>query len=735
MPIKQHKKKHTVKKYRELRESKTHNYTNKRISEICAGNSKIQADLELFPESKANFENVDNTYEKKKNMLVESLFRFSNEKEKKLIKSDFYDYINGAWIKLLRKENKPEYFVEYDNFRVTQNKVYIELIGYVKKFIKDNPKSEKAIRINNVYNSIRNDNRKSVKENCAKILSMLEIHIASGDMYDTLTNMNRNQIVSFGSPIVWSVMPNEKNVKKYISHLGVCQLGLYDYTLYIPCSGDGKDEKSMYKTKIKREYFKFIKTTLDACLGNNSYNPQDVWDVECDLLDAMGGCNNTKNSPDWYNLLTTKQLKDEYNFDWEYFSKKLGYKTTPPSVVVSDCSALKCVIALLRKSWNSPKWKTYFLFIYFKQVIRFENSYRKIYYNFYKKILEGQPTITPDDIYPIFALSLTFNTFLTAEYFKYNYNPLYISYVESLADGIRNTFIRKLKRNTWLTPTTRNYAIEKLKKIVFVIGKEPDMRYDPIFDYKEDDPWYNMYTLSRWKTSKFIELDGHDVIDIPQIDWQEMKLVGTQPYMVNAYYRPTSNTIYVPLAYLQPPFIDLTRNIEYNLAFIGYTLGHELSHSLDNSGSRFDLNGNLNNWWTPKDRKLYQAKIDNVVKQYEAFAKRDGIIFDATIGVGEDLADISGMSLVEEYLLHIQVFPDDSDLIKHAKIEALYAYIAEQGKQKIYKAALAAQLKMNPHPLEKYRCNCPLSRLALFRLVFDIKKGDGMWWENTDTIW
>ena len=162
MPIKQHKKKHTVKKYKELRESKTHNYTNKRISEICAGNSKIQADLELFPESKSNFENVDNTYEKKKNMLVKSLFRFSDEKEKKLIKSDFYDYINGAWIKLLRKENKPEYFVEYDNFRVTQNKVYVELIGYVKKFIKDNPKSEKAIQINNVYKSILIDNRKSV---------------------------------------------------------------------------------------------------------------------------------------------------------------------------------------------------------------------------------------------------------------------------------------------------------------------------------------------------------------------------------------------------------------------------------------------------------------------------------------------------------------------------------------------------------------------------------------------
>ena len=99
MPIKKHKKKHTVKKYRKLKESTTHNYTNKRISEICRSNSKVQSDLELFDKSKSNSVPAD-TYQNKKNILIESLNRSSNKKKQELIKSDFYDYIKKTKLHL-----------------------------------------------------------------------------------------------------------------------------------------------------------------------------------------------------------------------------------------------------------------------------------------------------------------------------------------------------------------------------------------------------------------------------------------------------------------------------------------------------------------------------------------------------------------------------------------------------------------------------------------------------------
>jgi predicted metalloendopeptidase len=170
------------------------------------------------------------------------------------------------------------------------------------------------------------------------------------------------------------------------------------------------------------------------------------------------------------------------------------------------------------------------------------------------------------------------------------------------------------------------------------------------------------------------------------------------------------------------------------LAHIGNTIAHELSHGFDDTGSKYDADGNLNNWWTDADRKAFKDKIKDVIKQYETFAARDGIKFDAEMSVGEDLADISGMALVEGYLLDNQIINDEIIKIKKMNLAKLYMNLAIQGQQKIYKRAVKAQLKMNPHPLEKYRVNCALARLELFKTIYGIKKGDGMWWNN-DTIW
>jgi predicted metalloendopeptidase len=61
-------------------------------------------------------------------------------------------------------------------------------------------------------------------------------------------------------------------------------------------------------------------------------------------------------------------------------------------------------------------------------------------------------------------------------------------------------------------------------------------------------------------------------------------------------------------------------------------------------------------------------------------------------------------------------------------------YIAYQWKSYVSKTSIPIELKINPHPLDKYRANCPLARLQLFKSIYNIKKGDGMYW-SSDTIW
>jgi predicted metalloendopeptidase len=307
-----------------------------------------------------------------------------------------------------------------------------------------------------------------------------------------------------------------------------------------------------------------------------------------------------------------------------------------------------------------------------------------------------------------------------------------------MAEDLKYVFKRIIKRNKWLQPITKKRALDKLKYFKLEVGSPKVLREDPILDYDKDDAWGNMLKISEWRHKKAIDLEGEHVIDVPIIDWAQEppKFTGTQSYVVNASYTPSKNGIYIPSGYIQKPFVDLEeRGIEYNLAHIGFTIGHEMSHALDDWGSQYDETGKLNNWWTEKDKKKFSEIQKDVIKQYEIFAKRDGIIFDAEPSIGEDLADISGLAICLEYLRDFQLKNQDILPIKSISFEAFFVYFAFQMRQKITKKALDAQLKTNPHPLDKYRTNIPLSRLPVFRTLYDIKKEDGMWWHSTNRVW
>ena len=353
-----------------------------------------------------------------------------------------------------------------------------------------------------------------------------------------------------------------------------------------------------------------------ACLGkNNGINANDVWDCEYDILLASS-CNDIKtDDEDGYNVVTKQEALDKYNFNWELLTKDIGYKTAPKTFICTSTNYLKCMMDTLLKndSWRTPKWRTYFLYTCFRQVIRFHSKWRLIYFDFNYKFIQGRPTPIPREIYPVFGLSFCFNTFLTNEYIDKNKKQQYIDYVHSMATDLLTVYKRIITRNAWLSPSTKKYAMLKLAKIKLEVGSPKILREDALLTYDNKKAYQNMRKIAHWRTTKMIELDGKESeIDIPVIDWQELKMVGKQSYIVNAYYTPTENSIYVPLAYLQKPFIDLDeRGIEYNLAHIGYTLGHEMSHCLDDTGSKYDHNGNLHNWWTKEDRNKFNKKVQN----------------------------------------------------------------------------------------------------------------------------
>jgi putative endopeptidase len=689
---------------------------------------------------KNNIDIVSTSYNLEKD-IVYNLKKAINTKGI-LPNNDFYSYINDRWINEYKLTEEKRYIVQVDDFRITQDKVYRDLIQIITDFI-SNPSTkdtEKAKCIKKAYTATRGYNTTEQTKILAKS-KLDEIDETLSDkknLWKLLAMINMNEIISWGSPFVWSINPDDKNPKIYKCYLEQPKLSLIDNLIYNDYEDDSKEDK-IYKKKYRNKFFDYINNIFKICFGDNhDFNVKDVFDTEKEILNAIV-CNFIKEKDyDEYNVITKDEALKNFGFNWEEFCIHLGFKKIPEEFVTTNINYLLCGTKLFIDNWDSPKWRTFWVYIFLRQQCRFDEKGWINYYRFQGNFVRGQAEEVDKEIRGIFQMGFLFNTFLTNQYIlKYN-NFQAINYVKTMAEDLKTVFIRIINRNNWLQKKTKIKALEKVKKIKLIVGSPEALREDPLLDYKEHDPWGNLKKMAKWRHNKAIELVGKNVIDIPLVDWSQIppKFAGSQAYVVNAFYTATENSIYIPLGYIQKPFVDLDeRGLEYNLSRVGFTIAHEMSHALDDWGSKYDEFGILNNWWTKEDSNNFKKIQNDVIKQYETFASYDGIIFNAESSIGEDLADISGLAICQEYLRDFQLKNQDELPIQALSFEAFYTFFAIQYRQKISKKAIISQLKTNPHPLDKYRCNVPLSRTNVFRAIYNVKKGDKMWWHSLNNIW
>ena len=651
-------------------------------------------------------------------------------------KDDFYTYVNYDWLKEMKHKKIKKYYTRVDSFRTLQEKVYHQLIDIVKGYTSEYS-SHKSHMIRNVYESFLHLDEDSCEHHWKKIKEELEDIFKNKTCTDLLIYMNQNEITAGFCPISFSMITDEKDSQINRCHINAPYLSYYNDELY---ENENDNDEDDYKREFNKRFKTFVSTIFELAFGQDdktNFDPRDVIDVEKKILDAMNAYDpSIKEAEDGYNVVSAKDAHEKYHLNWDELTKGLGFKNVPRFFITDNLNYLHKITGILRENWNSKKWQTYFYYCFFKQMMQFHRSWRVIYFNFFGKFVKGQMSMWPQEIFPVFGLSYCFNTFLTEEYIKKYANGPYIKWASNLAYDLKTVFMRIIERNKWMSPKTKKYALLKLQHIRVDMAHPPYLISDPDITYSKNDAWGNIVACNAWRLKVLIETEGKHYIDLPMVDWSTyFSLAGNQAYIVNAFYDPTKNNIYLPLAYLQKPFLDGDeRGIEYNLAYIGYTIGHELSHSLDDMGSMYDYKGNLFNWWTPHDYKIFQSKVNDVIRQYETFAARDGIKMDGSLSVGENLADISGLAIIQEYLRDYQIADDYIIPIKKLSFETLFMYIAYQWRSFIPKEAIPTELKINPHPLDKYRANCPLARLELFKSIYQIKKGDGMYW-HSDTIW
>ena len=663
------------------------------------------------------------------------------EKENNLSpKRDFYTYVNYAWMKKqdIVMDYKNYYFIKLDNFRFVQNTVNHRIIHLANEFCKNN-KNALSKKVKNVLESMKVENLtfNKIKIHIDKMQKDYELYVEKDDLIGYLSEINKCEVISWGCPISWEINQDEKDAVNIRSHIQSPSLSFYDYDLYITGHDNNKYTKQ-FKQNFSDKFCEFVMDLYDKMLGKgHGLNPRHVIECEIDILNAMD-CNLKGDSPDFYNVVTEEESKTKYGFDWKKFAEGVGYKQAPKTYIAGSISYISCIMKKLHADWKTEKWKAYWYYMYLRQLCMYCKDTHTLRFSFFKKFAKGQQGMFPNELFPIFALSYCFNTLLTRLYVDKYVHSQAVYLANTIGNDMRNVFIRVIQENMWLQPETKVEAIKKLSSISIETVYPKYLIEDFDIEYPTLDAYGIMYAQAQARREYLIDHDGQHYVELPEINFTVnggLALAGTQSYIVNACYNATKNNINVPAAILQEPFITLNlKGLEYNLAHIGYTFGHEFSHCLDNTGRLFDYKGNMRNWWQPADAKIFDSKVKDVIKQYELFASWDGIKMDASTMTGENMADISGIELCVNYLNDYLITTGASEKIKESSLKDFFIYIAVQWREAIYKQSINFNIKTNPHPLVKYRTNCPLSRLMIFKKIYNIKKGDRMYWDN-DTIW
>ncbi|MUG99595.1 M13 family peptidase [Scytonema sp. UIC 10036] len=323
---------------------------------------------------------------------------------------------------------------------------------------------------------------------------------------------------------------------------------------------------------------------------------------------------------------------------------------------------------------------------------------------------------------------------LSQLYVKKHFSPEAKKQVEGIIQQIKTLFRERLEANKWLTDATRKSALEKIDRMAIKVGyPEKWIDYSSV-DIRRDDFFGNAIRtnefLNRREMSQFGKPVTRDEFDVPRF---------TLPIIVNAAYNPSINGFEIPAAFLQPPFFDPKADAAVNFCSMGAVIGHEMTHGFDSQGRLYNAQGNLQNWWTDRDSAKFLAQTDKLVKQADNFEVLPGVRLNGKLTVGENLADIGGVSLAYQALeQYLQKNPQANQKINgYTPQQRCFIAWSQLWAMKVNEGALRQNTATDPHPIGAYRGIAPLQHEDGFFKAFDIKPGDPMWRDEKDrvTIW
>ena len=278
----------------------------------------------------------------------------------------------------------------------------------------------------------------------------------------------------------------------------------------------------------------------------------------------------------------------------------------------------------------------------------------------------------------------------------------------------------------WMTPATKQKAIEKLHGITNKIGYPDQWRNYAGLQVIAGDAVGNSVRANEFEFNRQLQKIGKPV------DRKEWFMT---PPTVNAYYDPQMNNINFPAGILQPPFFDKKADDAVNYGAIGAVIGHELTHGFDDEGRQFDAEGNLKDWWTPEDTKKFEDRVDCIVKEYESYTLPGGVHMNGKLTLGENTADNGGVRIAWMALMNDLAGKTLPNKDGFSTAQRFFLGFGQIWCTNDTEEMMRLQAQTNPHAIDKYRVQGTLQNMPEFQKAFGCKAGQSMVSPNACRVW
>ncbi len=502
-----------------------------------------------------------------------------------------------------------------------------------------------------------------------------------------------------------------KESTRYMGNLMQGGTGLPDRDYYLKDDARSRDIRAKYEAHVA----KMLQLAGDSP-ALAAVRAKVILELETRMATAQWTRVELRNPMKRYNKRTLDQVAAEApGFDWQGYFQARGVAVK--DLNLSQPSYFKAFGQLAAET-PATQWRTYLRWHALNASANLlPKAFGEEAFAFQGKVLNGTPEREPRAKRIEALTDAILGEALGQLYVKVAFPPESKKRVLDMVENLRVALRERITNLDWMGAETKQQAITKHNAFGVKIGY-PDKWKTYAFDVKRDDAFGNVRRASAFRVQENLAKLGKA---IDRTEW------GMTPPTVNAYYSASMNEIVFPAGILQPPFFDPKADDAVNYGSLGFVIGHEMTHGFDDSGSQFDAQGNLKNWWTEADKQAYESRTDMVVKQYDAYEPLKGEHVNGKLTLGENIADIGGLKIAfAAYQNSLKGKPVPAAIDGFTGPQRFFLGAATVWRNHIREAALSLRLKTDPHSPGRERVNGPLSNLPEFYEAFGCSDGQPM---------